>query len=240
MTRFTLWAVLGAAITVSGCADPALQKKVDDLEAKVAEIDKKQKAAPAAPGKPNQEVDQAAMNLLKEATEAQQKGDTTTAKAKYKEVTEKYAGTRPAAVASRQLAELNVVGKSIDKLNIEEWYQGETSLTDGKATLLVFWEVWCPHCKREVPKMQATYDKFKGDGLNLIGLTKLTRNKTPEDVKTFMTENKVKYPMAKEGGDMSALFGVNGVPAAAAVKDGKVVWRGHPAQLTDDMIKAWL
>ena len=28
--------------------------------------------------------------------------------------------------------------------------------------------------------------------------------------------------------------------AAAVVKDGKVVWRGHPGKLTDDMFKAWL
>lgn len=244
MFRFSLSALLGAALVLSACADPAMQAKVDELDKKVAELttqlEEVKKAPPAGGAAAKAAVDQEAMNLLKAATEAQQKGDTEGAKANYKEVTEKYAGSRPAAVAARQLAELNVVGKAVDKLNIETWYQGETTLADSKATLLVFWEVWCPHCKREVPKLQATYDKFKGDGLGVIGLTKLTRNKTPEDVTSFMSENKVGYPMAKEAGDMSAFFGVNGVPAAAAVKDGKVVWRGHPAQLTDDMIKAWL
>jgi hypothetical protein len=29
---------------------------------------------------------------------------------------------------------------------------------------------------------------------------------------------------------------VTGIPAAAVVKGGKVIWRGHPAQLTDDVL----
>jgi hypothetical protein len=39
---------------------------------------------------------------------------------------------------------------------------------------------------------------------------------------------------------MSDYFAVSGIPAAAVIKDGKVVWRGHPGRLTDDMINAWL
>ena len=51
----------------------------------------------------------------------------------------------------------------------------------------------------------------------------------------------VSYPIAKESGDaLSKHFGVRGIPAAAMVKDGKVVWRGHPARLTDDMIEGWI
>ena len=30
------------------------------------------------------------------------------------------------------------------------------------------------------------------------------------------------------------------VPAAAVVKDGKIVWRGHPSRLSESMIKKWL
>jgi len=60
-------------------------------------------------------------------------------------------------------------------------------------------------------------------------------------VTAFLSEQKVTYPIAKEQGDsMSKAYGVKGIPAAAVVKDGKVVWRGHPAKLTDDMIKGWL
>ena len=42
--------------------------------------------------------------------------------------------------------------------------------------------------------------------------------------------------MAKEGGDVSKEFAVSGIPAAAIVKDGEIVWRGHPGRLDDDLI----
>ena len=35
---------------------------------------------------------------------------------------------------------------------------------------------------------------------------------------------------------MSSSFAVTGIPAAALVKDGKVVWRGHPARLDDALL----
>ncbi|MCB9664690.1 MAG: TlpA family protein disulfide reductase [Alphaproteobacteria bacterium] len=237
MTRITQAAALGMAVALSGCSDPMLAKKVEDLEAKVTELEKKIEAGGGGAEKSGK--DEEAMAMYREANEAFRGGKNDEAKAKLTELLGKYGDTRLAAPAQRLLDQLTVVGKEISALKVDEWYQGESSLSDGKASLLVFWEVWCPHCKREVPKLQETYDKYKGDGLQVIGLTKLTRDKTPEDVKAFIAENKVGYPIAKEAGDMSDFFGVSGVPAAATVKDGKVVWRGHPAQITDEMIKEW-
>ena len=45
--------------------------------------------------------------------------------------------------------------------NIEKYYQGEgnVDLSSG-TTLVVFWEVWCPHCRREVPELKETYEKL--------------------------------------------------------------------------------
>ncbi len=74
----------------------------------------------------------------------------------------------------------------------------------------------------------------------MVGLTKITRSATEEKVNEFIKENKLGYPTAKEGGDLSKAFNVSGIPAAAVVKGGKIVWRGHPGRLNDDMIKGWL
>ena len=111
-------------------------------------------------------------------------------------------------------------------------------MSDGSATMLVFWEEWCPHCKREVPKIEGMHTKYKARGLNVVGLTKVTRSSTDEKVTSFMQEKGVTYPVAKEDGDnLSKRFGVRGVPAAAIVQAGKVVWRGHPARISDGMIE---
>jgi hypothetical protein len=59
-------------------------------------------------------------------------------------------------------------------------------------------------------------------------------------VRSFVTEKGVQYPVAKENGSLSSHFGVSGIPAAAVVKNGKVIWRGHPARLSEAMLKSWL
>jgi thiol-disulfide isomerase/thioredoxin len=138
---------------------------------------------------------------------------------------------------------LSVIGKSAPaEWKIEKWYQGESDvdLGSGKTTLLVFWEEWCPHCKREVPKLQDMYNDLKGQGLQVVGLTKITRSSSDEKVSAFIADKHIAYPIAKEDGTLSSYFNVSGIPAAAVLKDGKVVWRGHPAQLDEAKLKDWL
>ena len=157
------------------------------------------------------------------------------------ELTTNYGDTTTAKRAQSLNAELSVVGKPAPAdLKVEKWYQGQNEVhIDQGPTLVVFWEVWCPHCKREVPKLEATYEKYKGK-LQVVGLTKITKSSTEEKVQEFITEQKVSYPIAKEDGTLSTYFGVSGIPAAAVVKNGKVIWRGHPAQLDEAKLKSWL
>ena len=74
----------------------------------------------------------------------------------------------------------------------------------------------------------------------MVGLTKVTRYATDEKIVEFIDEKKLTYPMAKEDGEMYKAFNVSGIPAAAAVKGGKIIWRGHPGRLTDEMIAGWM
>ena len=61
-----------------------------------------------------------------------------------------------------------------------------------------------------------------------------------ESVRSFIEDNGLDYPMAKETGALADYFNVKGIPAAALVKEGKIVWRGHPMRLTDEMLRGWL
>jgi len=243
LNRTALMIPLGALIgslALGGCADPELAKRVDELEKEVAEL-KKNPPKAGAPQQANAEQEQAAADLLKAASAHAEKMEYDQAKAKLAELKEKYGSTRAARAAARLDSELAVIGKDAGSLEVEKWFQGDLASLEDGTTLLVFWEVWCPHCKREVPKLTETYQQYKPKGLNMVGLTKMTRDIKEEDVTSFLADNKVTYPIAKEkGSEMSKHFGVRGIPAAAVVKDGKVVWRGHPARLTDDMINTWL
>ena len=56
----------------------------------------------------------------------------------------------------------------------------------------------------------------------------------------LIREKGVTYPIGKEDGTLTTRFAVKGIPAAALVRNGKVIWRGHPARLTDAQIKTFL
>ena len=90
-----------------------------------------------------------------------------------------------------------------------------------------------------VPIANEQFWPLKKEGDKVVGLTKMSRCSSEEKVKAFLQQKKVTYPMAKETGQMSRLFAVTGIPAAALVKDGKVVWRGHPARMTAKKIKSY-
>ena len=72
--------------------------------------------------------------------------------------------------SARAKGVLQQIGKDTPaKWGIEKWFQGEDKVNlDKGTTLLVFWESWCPHCQREVPKVQALYDALADDGLQVV------------------------------------------------------------------------
>ena len=231
---------------------PGLEERMQALEGRIATLERtlaqrlaaiEQKIAAggsAAAANPLEGEAQTAFAGISRTVAA---GDYDKARTEMAEFMKKYASTNAAKRARRLHDELSVIGKEMPaEWGIEKWYQGEkdVDLAGGKTTLLVFWEEWCPHCKREVPELQELYTQHKADGLQMIGFTKITRSSTEEKVTAFISDTGVGYPIAKEDGSVSRHFNVSGIPAAAVIKDGKVVWRGHPAQLNQDKLKSWL
>lgn len=234
--------MIGLALALTGCVTlnqhrvvearvVALETELESLEARVA---------PILPPTPEDESESRA--LLESAMTATEDLRWDDARASLDSVIERYPNTQAARVAAAVAEEVAVVGRDALELDVEQWFQGsDADLADDKATIFVFWEAWCPHCQREVPRLSATYDRFREKGLGLVGLTEMTRDVTEQDVATFIKDNEVTYPIAKEKDQALAVqYGIRGIPAAAVVKDGKVVWRGHPASLTDGLIEKML
>ena len=221
----------------------ALENRIATLERTLAQRLTAIERKVAQGGAAAQTVDPKAEAAYAEVSQLMAAGDYEQAKTKMAAFMKTYGSTTTAKKARRTYQELSVIGKTAPaEWKIEKWYQGEgdVDLSSGKTTLLVFWEEWCPHCKREVPKMEAFYNDLKGDGLQVVGLTKITRSSTDEKVSSFIADKQITYPVAKETGELTQYFNVSGVPAAAVLKDGKVVWRGHPAQLNEAKLKVWL
>ena len=91
-----------------------------------------------------------------------------------------------------------------------------------------------------MPKVEKIYSDLKGKGLQVVGVTQVNKSSTDDKVAEFIKANNMTYPIAKENGELKTYFGVSGIPAAAVVKDGKIIWRGHPANLTTQMLEGWL
>ncbi len=147
--------------------------------------------------------------------------------------------------ARRNIDALAVIGQPAPALVVDHWIGGETTLESqrGKLVLVVFWNEWCPHCKRELPKLQALWEAHRDQGFSAILVTKHTKRQTDEKVKSLLAEKGVTLPCAVEpsGYPSSKDYAITGVPAAALVdRDGTVVWRNHPARLTEERLAEFL
>ena len=217
-------------------ASCAQTKDVQALEAKVVALEEKmaalEKRAPA--GHASSAEEEAANAIMKLATEAIKVNDYTTAKAKLEELTKSHSATKAGKAADRMYKEVGLIGTDAKPIVVDKWFQGKGDYADAPVTMMVFWEVWCPHCKKEMPSLALKEADLKKKGVQVLGFTKVTKSATDEKVLEFIKENNIKYPIAKEkDASLSEGFNVSGIPAAALVKGGKVIWRGHPGRLDD-------
>ncbi len=98
-----------------------------------------------------------------------------------------------------------------------------SSFTD-KATVLVFWASWCPHCQRELPVVQRLYDELKSKGLNAVGVS---ADENVEDARRFVKSAGVTFPNAfagsEKGQKVLSEYGIKGVPALYVIEKGGTV-----------------
>ncbi len=246
-------AIILLSASPSFCTDAemkALQEKVNSLEKKINRlehnfnqrfmaIEKKTHQAQ----KPNIALEKAANKALKNIKTLISNEQITLAKAKLADFFKTYGNTRVASSARKLSREISIIGMDTPKnWDIETWLQGkdEIDLEKQNTMILLFWETWCPHCRRELPELENTYTDYKDKGLKVVGFTKINKSATPEKVMEFIKEKGITYPIARETGLLSKYFKVQGIPAAALINNGKIVWRGHPARLPDQLLKKYL
>jgi len=174
------------------------------------------------------------------ARNAMGQGDFPIAERIYNKLVTDFPTDRAAKAAKGQLKSLKMLGKDAPELEISEWVGddlGSLASLRGKNVVLVFWATWCPACKRTMPSIQEFYERNKGDDFAMIAVTRNSKGQTTEKVRDYMTQNGYSFPVAIDSGASSRAYGVTGIPAAAMVdKTGKVVFRNHPAQLTDALV----
>jgi len=127
---------------------------------------------------------------------------------------------------------------------------GEThTLSDykGKTVFLNFWATWCGPCQREMPEIQALYEKYgenSGD-LVVLGVANpksegypYNQDKTRAEVEQIIEDGGYTFPtVMDETGEVFAAYGIRAFPTTFMIDSEGNVFGYAATQLTGDMME---
>ncbi len=102
--------------------------------------------------------------------------------------------------------------------------QGSFNPDESDVLLIVFWEEWCPFCDRMMQKIEKLYRQYHNYGIDVVGVTYLSKNSTRKDCEQFLRKNNITFPIIKEGGKAFDHFDCRGVPSIRLVYKGNLLW----------------
>lgn len=104
----------------------------------------------------------------------------------------------------------------------------------GNVVFLNVWATWCGPCRFETPELQALQNQYAASGLKVIGVS--VDEGDSAAVKTFVTEQKITYPIAVDPeGRIANLVQTTVLPTSLLIdRNGKIVWRQIGAIMPND------
>lgn len=135
------------------------------------------------------------------------------------------------------------VGDRIPELKVGSWLKGTpvTSYEKGRLYIFEFWATWCGPCRQAMPHLSEVAAKYK-DNITVVGIDIWENDEnhhattTPEKFVKMMGKN-MAYNVATDtkdqwmGNHWMKAAGQEGIPCSFMVKDGIILWIGHPINL---------
>ena len=110
---------------------------------------------------------------------------------------------------------------------------GNAALPKGKVTMVDFWATWCAPCRVSMPRLQKLWKEYKARGAELYSVD--TDDPSPdrdEQVREFLKENSLEFPVVIDDGSASEAFSVAALPTLLLIdRKGDVVFT-HVGALT--------
>ena len=116
------------------------------------------------------------------------------------------------------------IGKPAPDFQVTDLRGEEFSLKDysGQVVLLDFWATWCGPCITEMPKVKKTYEKYKDQKFQIIGIS-LDRSEEP--LAAYVKKEELAWVHYwDESRELRTLYGVRAIPSAFLI-DGEGVIR---------------
>lgn len=110
----------------------------------------------------------------------------------------------------------------------------------GRPVILNFWASWCVPCKAEMPALQRAFEKYRDDGLVVLGVNQ-TFIDDLDAARDFVNELALTFPNVRDdtGNTSQRLYQVMGLPTSVLITpDGEIAHR-QIGQMTEAQINTF-
>jgi thiol-disulfide isomerase/thioredoxin len=111
--------------------------------------------------------------------------------------------------------EHRVAVKTIDSAGIDQLIKAS------KGTVILAMAAWCLPCREELPILVKLYDKYKSQGLKVIGISLDLDG--PSAILPILDKANVNFPVFWAGEKTANDFNIRAIPMLLLIKDGSIV-----------------